>query len=90
MRTVYKFPINTRHNYETTWLAPAGSKSIYTGLDPNGTPCIWMDIQVDEPNDTQYRAVVIGTGRSIPSNEYKYLGSFMEANTYVWHIYVTH
>jgi hypothetical protein len=89
MKTIYKYPIST-DNYMTSWYAPAESKSIYTAIDPNGVPCIWMEVTVDAPNDTRYYAVVVGTGYEVPSSEYAYLGSFMEMGTFIWHIYVTH
>ena len=88
MKTIYKYSISTDVRETKIWV-PVGSTPIFTGLDPHKVPSIWVqvDLDQDQNDDVEMSCVVVGTGHELPSNEYKYLGSFIEDNTFVWHIY---
>tara|TARA_R110000868_G_scaffold398317_4_gene671451 strand:- start:547 stop:828 length:282 start_codon:yes stop_codon:yes gene_type:complete len=86
MKTIYKYSISTDTRETKIWV-PVGSTPIFTALDPNKVPSIWVEVDDEVDDEEEMCIVVVGTGIEVPSNEYKYLGSFIEDNTFVWHIY---
>jgi hypothetical protein len=86
MKTIYKYSISTDQREIKIWV-PVGSTPIFTGLDPHKVPCIWVEVDLDQLDGVEMCCVVVGTGHELPSNDYKYIGSFIENNTFVWHIY---
>jgi hypothetical protein len=86
MKTIYKYSISTYVSETKIWV-PLGSTPIFTGLDPNKIPSIWVEVDLDQDDEVEMCVVVVGTGDELPSSDYKYIGSFIENNTFVWHIY---
>lgn len=86
MKTIYKYSISTDQREIKIWV-PVGSTPIFTGLDPHKVPSIWVEVDLDHDDEVEMCCVIVGTGHELPSSEYKYIGSFIENNTFVWHIY---
>ena len=86
MKTIYKYSIST-DVYETKIWVPVGSNPIFVALDTNKVPSIWIEVDIDCEDEIEISCVVVGGGTELPSNDYKYIGSFIEDNTFVWHVY---
>lgn len=87
MRTIWKFPITIVDEQIIT--IPEGSTIIHTGLDPQGNPCIWAE--VDSIAKLKRMIVyIVGTGNPLPEVDYLiepvHVGSFVQG-PFVWHIY---
>lgn len=85
MKTIYKYPIEIRDRQIIQ--APIDSKPILAGLDPNGKPCIWMEINKEYQHIPHPMTVYIfGTGFDIPDN-LKHFQSFKQ-DIFIWHVYL--
>jgi hypothetical protein len=83
---IYKYPIDTCLQVQTINL-PWNSILLHVGLDPTGRPCIWAQVDVDNPKKKELQVQVVGTGWDTPNNDWDYLGTFLQGD-FVWHIYV--
>lgn len=83
MITVYKYPfeIATQQIIEL----PRHALINHVGLDPNGQPCIWAEVDTDAPK-TPYYLYVVGTGHKLPEFASIQLGTFIQG-PFVWHVY---
>jgi len=81
MRTIHKYPLAI---VDEQIITTQRSKWLHVGLDPQGTPCIWAE--VDTRNESVRRSIlIIGTGNPIPYGA-KHIGSFVQGS-FVWHVY---
>lgn len=85
MRTIWKFPLSIV-DYQQIG-PPRDAIPRHVGLDPAGKPCIWFEVDTDEPPATA-EVYVVGTGNPIPPEAKKYLGSFNQ-DRFVWHVFIT-
>lgn len=87
MRVVYKYPIAITDRQMVAVHKEAGTstKIVHAGLDPNGIPCVWIELIPGTYIET-YEICVIGTGNPIHGNV-EHIGSFVQ-KPFVWHIYV--
>lgn len=87
MRTIYKFPLAIEERQNIEFLKQAGTtpKIIHVGIDPQGQPCIWIELTPGK-YFTGYEIYIVGTGERIPGSS-NHIGSFVQ-DRYVWHVYV--
>jgi hypothetical protein len=82
MKTVYKYPIGiTRYQVVNTF---KDAVPVHVGFDPQGQPCIWMEVDTANPPEN-FAVNVIGTGHEVPKNT-NHIGSFVQG-PFVWHVY---
>jgi hypothetical protein len=84
VRTVFKYPllvtdIQTISTHE-------GAKALTVGRDPQGTFCLWAEVDTKKTL-VEAKVFIVGTGREVPANATRYVGSVVTAH-FVWHIYV--
>lgn len=86
MKTVWKFPIDIQSERQEI-MAPAPAEILHAGLDPDGTPCIWVYVDTSLPNTTR-TIVVTGTGHLVPAEltPDHHVGSFTHG-PFVWHVW---
>lgn len=85
MRTIYKYPLAVTS--KQTIQVPVRSIPRHVGLDPDGVPCLWLQVLAD--NDTTDLVVyIVGTGRPIPTEATRFLGTFVQG-LFVWHVYAS-
>ena len=63
-----------------------GAKVIHVGLDPQGQPHLWAQVDDDALYETR-RVFIIGTGQFIPPAATDYVSSFM-VGPYMWHVFM--
>jgi hypothetical protein len=85
-RTIYKYPIDITEHQHIPIKMELGTtaKIIHVGLDPNGTPCIWVELIPGEIS-VELCIHIVGTGRLAP-NKCTHKGSFV-MDLFVWHVY---
>ena len=83
MTTIWKFPIEIARR-EQTICVPQYAQLLHVGLDPDGTSCIWFQV---EPNKARvdFNVAVVGTGHPVPTDGV-YRGTFNQG-PFVWHVY---
>jgi hypothetical protein len=84
MTTIYKYPI--RITDKQLIVSPMCSEIRHVGLDPNGTPCIWVEVAT-ENEDEPWDLYIVGTGNPLPKGASVYVGSFVQG-PFVWHAYI--
>lgn len=91
MKTIYKYPLKTTTK-QTITNDPI-EKLLHVGVDPQGVPCVWAEVDTEHITlmnaakvNSPTTVYVIGTGEEIPCNAEAYLGSFV-IGQYVWHVY---
>lgn len=84
MRTIWKFPIKIAPRQMVAM--PCDARPIHAGLDPQGEPCIWAEV---DTNDVQVSRLIIlaATGGDLPSDDWKHLSTFNHGE-FVWHAYI--
>lgn len=83
--TIYKYPFEIVDVQQLEIHRPALLRHV--GLDPQGQPCIWAE--VDPNNDVNVvTLLVVGTGRPIPATARTHIGSFNQG-PFMWHVYIT-
>jgi len=83
MHTIYKYPIQITDRQIIE--LPNHSKIVHVGLDPEGNPCLWAEVDTDEYGFLELILFVVGTGRPTPPAT-THLGSFVQGS-FVWHVY---
>ncbi len=84
MRTIWKFPLSPA---AASINAPAGAKPLFVGLDPVGTPCLWMEVDDSQPR-REFPCFIVATGQQLPEKAATYLGTFILQNHgLVFHVY---
>lgn len=83
-RTIHKFPLSTT---EPTVVSVTGyqSRPIHAGLDPAGTPCVWVEQTMAADGPTLV-VRIHGTGHPIDSDTATHLASFVQGQ-FVWHTF---
>ena len=87
MITIWKFPIEITRNQ--TIIVPENAKVLHVGLDTEGTPCLWCQV---ETNNTRVDmpVAVVGTGFALPTESgWTYAGSFNQG-PFGWHVFTEH
>jgi len=83
-KTIWKFPIKITDNDQYLALPPK-RRVLSVGLDPEGIPCIWAEVEPEELKPTvPVQIFVIGTGEEAPNA--LFLGTFVQGKR-VWHTY---
>lgn len=88
MRTIWKTPIDRIGAASDIGFAvsvPQGSKPL-TLMVQDGRPCLWWEVDDQEPRADQRIIYLIGTGHEMHGNARVYLGSVIEG-AFVWHFY---
>lgn len=85
MKVIYKYPLPSP--FTTGHLMHAiGTKIVLVGLDPTGTPCIWIQGEPDQPTVPLYLSV-LPTGTPFSESEAgTHVGSYVH-DVLVWHVY---
>ena len=86
MKRIFKYEITITD--EQSIGLPTGAKILHSGLDPNGMPCIWAEVEPDNPIEMR-KILVKGTGHPFNEDEgmiINYIGTF-NADPFVWHTY---
>lgn len=84
MKTIYKHKLEITDVTVIPWRA--GAVPLFTGIDPSGDPCIWL--QVETEHAVYSRSVfMVGTGNPIPPEASEHIGSFVWGR-FVWHIFI--
>jgi hypothetical protein len=87
MRTIFKYPISITDTQTIEVRKESGTtcEIIHVGLDPSGTPCVWIELT---PGDrTEKLAIhIIGTGNPVRGTK-AYICSFVQS-PFVWHVYI--
>lgn len=81
---IWKFPIKVTSHQVVIF--PEGAKIIRVGLDPNDIPCLWAIFDETKRGKEEKNIFIHGTGQEIDNDE-KYMGSFKQNHTYVWHVF---
>jgi hypothetical protein len=82
MKTIFKYPIGIlRYQVVNSF---QGAKPVHVGFDPQGQPCIWMEVDTQNPPEN-FVVNVIGTGHDLPTLG-AHAGSFLQG-PFVWHVY---
>jgi hypothetical protein len=85
MKTIYKYPIKITDEQEI--IMPQGAEVIHAGLDPQGTPCVWA--QVDTKAEPEPVSILVyGTGHQMQFEPLKHVGSFIHEGCFVWHVFL--
>lgn len=84
MKTVYKYPIRITDKQLIAF--PENAEIKHVGLDPNGVPCLWIELDTKQPDQLR-DLYIVGTGRPIPEEATKHIGSFVQ-DPFVWHAYL--
>lgn len=84
MRRVWKYELQITDVQEIK--APMGAIPLHVGLDPNGVPCIWLEVD-DEKFSRTGTVFIFGTGHKIPEDVTYHAGSFVQGE-FVWHVYL--
>jgi hypothetical protein len=85
MSTVHKYELEIRETFDI--YPRAGFKPIHVGLDPQGQPCMWAEVDIRKPSVCT-RLCIIGTGIEKPEHAREHIGSFVKGS-YVGHLYQT-
>ena len=86
METIYKYRLAITDKQRLN--LPLGFKVLYVGLDPAGAPCVWIEVDTDQETKRGKNFYVVGTGNPIPDGANQYVGSFVQAPLFVWHVYI--
>lgn len=84
MKTIYKYPIEITDYQEIE--IPEGSSILHVGLDPNGVPCIWAEVNTSLKR-TSIGIWIFGTGNPVNSDGKEHKGTFIDGFC-VWHVYM--
>lgn len=84
MKTIYKYPLEIKGE-QTIKTGGDGANIIHVGLDPMGTPCIWLEVDTLWPYK-DLPIYIVGTGNPIPEGR-GHVGSFVQG-PFVWHVYI--
>lgn len=59
----------------------------HVGIDPQGVPCVWIEVDRDTL-PTHWSFLLVATGQNIPDPYVSHLGSYVEGK-FVWHLYAS-
>lgn len=82
MRKIYKYPFEIKDKIEIEM--PACSMVVHVGLDPQGQPCVWANVEPEAQTIKQI-FYVRGTGHDL-GDASGHLGSFVQGD-FVWHLF---
>jgi hypothetical protein len=85
MQTVHKYPIEIIAEQEISM--PFGAKVIHAGLDPQGNPCVWAEVESTNTPEP-VRLFVVGTGHTMPDEAATHVGSFVHDSFFMWHVFL--
>jgi hypothetical protein len=83
MKTIWKFPIKITDYQVLT--VPINWEPIHVGLDPQGTPCIWAEVDSEKKTEP-CNIYVYGTGHQADIDTQVHIGSLVQG-PFVWHVY---
>jgi len=84
MLAIYKYPI-PRQSVPTIDMHGESPRVVMVGIDPNGIPCIWAEVDPDAAI-VAHDIRTFGTGDSIGETPRNHLGSWV-SGPFVWHAY---
>ena len=84
MKTIYKYPLEITDSQIIKM--PINAEILHSGLDPQGTPCVWAAVNTGNADEDQ-TVWIVGTGNPIPRQARRHLGSFVQP-PYVWHAFL--
>lgn len=83
MTTIWKFPLDIATFQEVS--VPLAAEPIHAGLDANGEPSIWCEVNSSDVKE-KIHVYLVGTGHSLPERARQHVGSFVHG-PFVWHVY---
>ena len=83
MKTIWKYCLEIVDAQVIT--VPQYYEVLYAGLDPSGAPCIWIEVNTEEP-EVPVQIFIVGTGNPMPEVACIYVGSLVRGYL-VWHVY---
>ena len=84
MKTIYKYSIKVTDKQEIQ--IPCNAKIIHVGLDPQGVPCLWAEVDTTAPMKP-VSVFIVGTGNPMPHVAHTHFGSFIQG-PFMWHVYL--
>ena len=82
--TIWKFPLKAEETQAIEM--PVGARILSAGMDPQGTLCVWAEVEPFK-DLTEFRKVwVIGTGHTLGPDNPRFLGSVL-MGPFIWHVY---
>jgi hypothetical protein len=88
MITIHKFTLTIED--EQTLMLPVGHVVRHIGLDPQGSPSVWIELDTNAPK-IEYTASVRGTGQPVPKAGVYSLPCFagtLVHGAFVWHVWL--
>lgn len=85
IRTIWKFELQLVG--PTALEVKEGAKVVHVGVDPEGKPCVWIELDPSSGQSATLELAIFGTGHPIPDAVSHHVGSFMEAGRFMWHVY---
>jgi hypothetical protein len=90
VRTVWKYPLSPDY---ATRIDGGDPRVVHVGVDPaaatdhdRNCPTAWVELEPDGIGD-HLMLVFVGTGHSIPWQDYQHVGSCVTPGGLVWHVY---
>lgn len=87
MKTIYKYYIHEGENFIESY---RGASMLSAGIDCNGAPCVWMEVDTSAPAAT-FKVYCVGTGwplDEILNNERNYFINTINDGEYIWHVFI--
>lgn len=91
MKSIWKYPITVQQEPQIIEIPLVGNGVIHAGVDPNGQPCIWAEVD-SSLSSIPVAIRLVGTGWDIGESldEFRHVGSFVAGGCFVWHVYESH
>lgn len=83
METIWKFVIPLKD--ESKISMPKGFK-ILSCQKQQGEICVWARVN-DKAKQVEVSFAVVGTGHPYPSDAWNYVGTVVDGDFYVWHVF---
>jgi len=83
MKTIWKFPLRPEASFTVN--VPKGATFLHVGVDPQGEPCLWAEVDPGANVEPWILSVVM-TGGDVPFRPRRHLGTFL-VGSIVAHVY---
>lgn len=84
MKTIWKYPLEIADMQRVR--VPMGSTPLCVGSDPAGNPCLWCEVDDQQPI-IPLEVYIVGTGNPLPEDVNRYIGSIRQ-NPFICHVYI--
>lgn len=84
MKTIWKFPLPLDRDIELQM--PQGAEALSVGIDAQERRVLWARVETTAPKESRYFNRC-GTGFELPPDAARFVGTWMEAGEFVWHLF---